>query len=349
MSVKDRLTEVVDVAERNSRTTKFAAWALLGFVFIVLVPMLATNSEISILTRMFIWGLFAMGYDFMFGYSGMVSFGHAALFGLGAYAFAMPVMHFGPQSVWLLLFLAVLTSTVYAFVVGVISIRTREVYFAILTLAFAEVMYIVVINFTDVTGGFDGIVFTLPELTVVPGVLSVSLYDVVPMYYLVIGLVTVTFLILRRLANSPMGAVLRGVRENVDRLEYIGIDERRYRIAAFTISGAVSGLAGGLFAADLSFAGPETLFFVLSGEVIVWTIIGGAGTLWGPLLGGALIFFVEETVSGYITWWLIPVGILFIAMVIFMPEGMAGKLTDFIDRYRDGKSESKPQVLETDD
>ena len=133
-----------------------------------------------------------------------------------------------------------------------------------------------------------------------------------------------------------MGAVFRGIRENVDRLEYIGINERRYRIMAFTVSGAVSGLAGGLYAIDLSFIGPGILTPVQSGEVIIWTIIGGRGTLLGPLFGGALIFFVEDTVSQIVTWWLIPVGILFITIVIFAPDGIAGWAESLGNRLRKG-------------
>lgn len=331
------------VFERNGRLTRLGAYLFLGFVFVVAIPFGLPETTLGLVNRMLIWGLFAMGYDFMFGYSGVVSFGHAALFGLGAYAFAVPINLLGVEaipSLWLLLVLSVLVSTVYALIVGTIAIRTREVYFAILTLAFAQVMFILVFNATELTGGADGIVYNLPDFAVVPGLLSLSMYEEVNFYFLVLPLVTLTYLFLRRLTKSPMGAVLRGVRENVDRLEYIGIDERRYRIGAFTVSGAVSGLAGGLYAIDLSFAGPESLNFVLSGEVIVWTILGGQGTLLGPLFGGAVVFFIADTVSSIITWWLIPVGLLFILVVIFTPEGVAGLVLDFLDDVGDADAEN---------
>lgn len=340
MSVKQRISTAVSRADENPRRTRLTIYAILGVFFVLFVPLAFPETEISIVNRMIVWGMFAMGYDFMYGYSGMVSFGHAALFGLGAYAFAMPIMHWGPQSIWLLLLAGAIVSSLYAFVVGVIAIRTREVYFAILTLAFAQVTNILVINFTDITGGFNGIVFQLPAFQVIPGVFAIDLYDPLSFYYLALGIVTATYFVLRRLTHSPMGSILRGVRENVDRLEYIGIDERRYRIAAFTVSGTVSGLAGALYAADLSFIGPETLDVILSGEVIVWTILGGKGTLVGPLAGGAAIYYIEDTVSTLITWWLIPVGTLFIAMVIFMPEGIAGRVKKFVDRFRESSSEN---------
>lgn len=332
--MKNQLTTAVGIAEENPRRTRLAVYLLLGVIFVFGLPLALPEADLNLLNRMLIWGLFAMGYDFMYGYSGMVSFGHAALFGLGAYSVAVPMSYLGPTNVWLVWILAMLVSGVYAFVVGVIAIRTREVYFAILTLAFAEVIYILIINFTQVTGGWDGLVIPLPELTIVPGVFQISLYDASEFYYLLLVLITVVYLVLRRMANSPMGAILRGVRENIERLEYIGIDERRYRIGAFTVSGAVSGLAGALYATDLSFIGPESAEVIVSGEVIVFTILGGKGTLVGPLFGGAAITWLEEVVSGYITWWLIPVGILFILVVIFMPEGVAGKVKDGIERLR---------------
>ncbi|MFO7927583.1 MAG: branched-chain amino acid ABC transporter permease [Halobacteriota archaeon] len=332
MSMKKRLSANVAAVKENPQ--RLAVYLLLGVFFVFVVPAILPESRINLLNRMLIWGLFAMAYDFMYGYSGMVSFGHAALFGLGAYSVAIPLREFGEVSIWALLILAMLVSSVYALVVGTIAIRTREVYFAILTLAFAEMIYILVINFTSLTGGFDGMTILLPQLTVIPGVMEVSLYEAGTYYYMIIALVAGSYFTLRRLANSPMGTILRGVRENIERLEYIGIDERRYRIAAFSISGAISGLAGALYAIDLSFIGAEALEVIVSGEVIVWTILGGKGTLVGPLFGGAAVYAIEEIASGIITWWLIPVGILFILVVIFLPDGVAGLVKIGLERIR---------------
>lgn len=331
--IQDKLTFLFDTVEENRRA-RYSVYAFLGIILYVVIPNFVAFNLIDLLTRGLIFGLFAMGYDFMYGYSGMVSFGHAALFGIGAYAFAVALTLFGVQSVWILLLLAVVVAALYSFVVGVISIRTREVYFAILTLAFAEVFRILIIQYTDITGGADGLTMNLAEWSVVPGVVQLSLYDTVSFYYVVVTAVVLTYLLLRRLTNSPLGSVMRGVRENIDRLAYIGINERRYRIFAFTVSGAVSGLAGALYAIDISFIGPNILEPVMSGEVILWTIIGGKATLVGPILGGALIYFVEDTVSAAITWWLIPVGLFFIAVIILAPQGLAGLVMSAVDRIR---------------
>lgn len=334
MSIQNTIETAVEAVERNQVATRLALYAVVGVVFLLVLPNTLDSSGINLVTRGLIFGLFAMGYDFMYGYSGMVSFGHAALFGIGGYALAVAATGFGVESIWLLLILGVVFGTLYALVVGYISIRTREVYFAILTLAFAEVFRIVVIQFTDVTGGFDGLVLNFPEWTIVPGLVEISVYDSTSFYYVVVIMVGLTYLLLRRMTHAPVGAVLGGIRENIDRMAYIGIDERRYRIFAFAVSGAVSGLAGALFAIDVSFMGPETLQPVQSGEVILWTIIGGKGTLIGPIVGGALIYFIEDTVSAVITWWLIPVGIVFVAVVIFAPSGIAGLVKASIDRIK---------------
>lgn len=317
------------------------AVALLVVLVLLSVPFWAEPTTTRLLANMLIWGMFAMGYDFMFGYSGMVSFGHAAFFGLGAYMIALPLVHFNFQVVWLLLLLAIIVPMLFGLLISTVSIRAKGVYFAILTLAWQQVLYIIFANSTEITGGTDGLPINVPNLTIIPGVISVSLYNAGFMYLLVVILLILTFLVLYRLSNSPMGEVLRGIRENIDRMEYIGFNERRYRITAFVISCGVSGLAGGLIALTTSFVGLGFMDFVLNGEVIVWTIIGGQGTLIGPVIGGASIYLIQDLFSNRYSWWLIPVGILFIAMVIFMPEGIVGRAKTFFDRVRSSEEDEQ--------
>ncbi|MFB6311006.1 MAG: branched-chain amino acid ABC transporter permease [Salinirussus sp.] len=324
MSITDTIGQAVTRLEENGFATRLVVYAVLAVLFLFVIPNTVDSSLLNVINRGLIFGLFAMGYDFMYGYSGMVSFGHAGLFGVGGYTVGIAAATYGVESIWLLLLGGILMGIIYALIVGIISIRTRAVYFAILTLAFAEVFRILMIQFTDITGGFDGLVMNFPAWPIVPGLVEISVYDTTSFYYVVVITVAVVYLILRRLTQSPMGAILRGIRENIERLAYIGIDERRYRIAAFTVSGAVSGLAGALYAIDISFIGPNVLVPVMSGEVILWTIIGGKGTLLGPVFGGTLIYFIEDTVSAAITWWLIPVGLFFVAIVILAPSGIAG-------------------------
>ena len=314
--------------------------APLALLVLLSVPLWADDTMLNLLANMLIWGLFAMGYDFMFGYAGVVSFGHAAFFGLGAYMVALPLVHLQFQGFWLLLVLAILVPMLFGLLVSVVSIRAKGVYFAILTLAWQQILYIVFENFTEVTGGTDGLPINVPDITIIPGVMSVSPYDPGVLYFLVLGCTVVSFVVLYRLSQSPMGEVLRGIRENINRMEYIGFKERQYRIGAFIVSCGVSGLAGGLIAIATSFVGLGFMDFVINGEVIVWTIIGGQGTLIGPVVGGAVIYLLQDLFSNRYSWWLIPVGILFIAMVIFMPEGIAGRAKMLINRARSDGEET---------
>lgn len=297
----------------------------LAFLVLAVSPAVLTGSQVNLITTMLILGIFAMAYDFIYGYSGVVSFGHAAFFGGGTYVVAVTLTATEFSNLWAILVLSIVLTGLFALLISWVSIRAHGVFFAILTLAWAQVTYILVFN-QNITGGSNGLSIDLPNFVLVPGLISFSPYDNVPYYYLVLVLLALSFLLLHRLTKSPFGAVLKGVRENPERMEHIGYNERHYRIAAFTISGAVSGLSGALFAISLSFAAPSNLFFIRSGEVIVWTIIGGAGTLVGPMIGVGIITYLEHLFADQFVWWNIPIGIIFILIVILMPEGLMGGL-----------------------
>lgn len=299
------------------------------------VPLFVTPSLTRLITQMLIFGIFAIGFDFLYGYSGVVSFGHAAFFGLGAYLFSIPIAQFGFTNVWLLFGLAVLGVAVIAFLISLTLVRTQDTYFSILTLIWALVISLIIENL-NITGSHDGFVVMLPEVTVIPG-MTVSFYAPQNVYYLALVGLGISFLLLRRLVNSPMGEVLKGGKENADRLRYIGYDERKFRTIAFTVSCGVAGLAGALQATSTGYVSPSVMEFLLSGEVIIWTIIGGAGTLIGPIIGAAAITLIEDTLSEIIGWWQIPVSVLFILILIYMPEGVVGKVSDLRDWYIDRK------------
>lgn len=309
--------------------TPMTLYAGIAILVLLIAPLFLGNTPTRYLSEIMILGLFGMAYDYMYGYTGMVSFGHAAPFGLGAYTIALPIWHFGFDSIFILLILAFVITLVYGFIVGWITMRTADVYFAILTLAFAMIIYLVFEHLSQLTGGDDGVPFTLPDL------LGFSMYNRTVFYYFTLVIVVSCMYVLYRLVQSPLGAAMKGVRENRERMKYLGYNERYYRISAFTISSAFSGIAGALMVISTSFAHPEFLFFIVSGEVIVYTVIGGAGTLFGPVLGAALFYIAEETLSGVVVWWLIPVGILLITVMIYMPEGLWGKGKELINRYLD--------------
>lgn len=294
------------------------------FAIFALLPMMLSPSDQALVTSMMIFGLFALGFDFLYGYGGIVSFGHAVFWGLGAYTIALLSVYYGVTSFWLLFPMAIIVPAVFSVLVGIVSIRLTGTYFAILTLAWAEIVAILFRNL-DVTGGFNGFGFAPPQI-VIPGIVEFGVLDVTPFYYLVFAALILTYLVLRRMTKSYVGAVLKGVRENQQRIQYLGYNEKWYRIFALTVSAGVGGMAGAFQASVASFVGPSFMNFIISGEVIVWTVIGGKGTLVGPIIGGALVRFLEDFLAGQVTWWFIPIGVFFIVVMIFFPDGIVGAL-----------------------
>jgi branched-chain amino acid transport system permease protein len=275
------------------------------------------------LTEILIWGLLAMSSDILIGYTGMVSFGHSAFFGLGMYGAAAALMSVTPPNLWLAFLYGLLAAAAVAACVAYFSTRLRDIYFAITTLIFSQIFYVIIFTWTDVTGGENGLTFRRPALAVA-GLFSVP-FTPQTLHWFVLAVVTLSYLILRRITSSPFGMVLQSIRENEPRTRAIGYAVERYKIVAVMLSGLFAGLAGVLYAIQNQFAAPDFVFFLVSGEVVIFNVIGGIGTLVGPIVGAAFFLLLREGFSRFFTeYYLIPVGIIFIAMVIFMPQGLLG-------------------------
>jgi len=274
-------------------------------------------------TEILIWGLLAMSSDILIGYTGMVSFGHSAFFGLGMYGAAAALMVVKPANLWLALVLGLAAAAGVAVFVAFFATRLRDIYFAITTLVFSQIFYVIIFTWTDVTGGENGLTFARPALSI-PGLFSVP-FTTETLHWFVLAVVAVSFLILRRVTQSPFGMVLQAIRENEPRARAIGYSVERYKIVAVMLSGLFAGLAGILYAIQNKFAAPDFVFFLVSGEVVIFNVMGGMGTLVGPVAGAAFFLLLREGLSRYFTeYYLIPVGIIFTAMVIFMPQGLLG-------------------------
>lgn len=282
---------------------------------------------VNLLVRMLAFALLALSLDFVFGYAGLLSFGHAAMYGAGGYAAALLVMRVTPNPL-VVLPAAVLVGVIVAAVIGWLSVRARGIYFAMLTLAFAQLLYVVA--FTDlpatiagvetVTGGDNGL-YAIGAYEL----LGIGFDGRLAYYFLTLGLVALSLAGLVRLANSPFGRVLQGIRENEERMEFVGYDVQRYKVVAFAISGGFAGLAGGLYVPFQSVANPELLHWTVSGELVVMVLLGGLGTFWGPMVGAGLVVLLEDRLGGVASWEVI-LGGLFVGVVIFAPRGIAGTL-----------------------
>ena len=319
----------------GTRTTRPATgyWTGFGVVLALLAvaPLVLPPFWQRFVTEILIWGLLAMSSDILIGYTGMVSFGHSAFFGLGMYGAAAALLTVRPPSLWLALLYGLVGAGVVAVFVAYFATRLRDIYFAISTLVFSQIFYVIIFTWTEVTGGENGLTFRQPPLRL-PGV-GATPFTAVTFHWFVLAVVTVSYLVVRRITRSPFGMVLQSIRENEPRTRAIGYHVERYKIVAVMLSGLVAGLAGVLYALQNKFAAPDFVFFVVSGEVVIFNVMGGIGTLVGPFAGAAFFLLLREWVSRFYTeYYLIPVGILFILMIIFLPQGLLGFLRRTLNR-----------------
>jgi len=298
---------------------------------LIMAPLALPEFWQRFLTEILIWGLLAMSSDILIGYTGMVSFGHSAFFGLGMYGAAAALVTTRPPSLWLALAYGLILAAAVAAFVAYFSTRLRDIYFAITTLIFSQIFYVIIFTSTAWTGGENGINFRRPAFAI-PGLFSIRFTPAV-MHWFVLGVVTLSYLLLRRITQSPFGMVLQSIRENEARTRAIGYPVERYKIVAVMLSGLFAGLAGVLYAIQNQFAAPDFVFFLVSGEVVIYNVIGGIGTLIGPMVGAAFFLMLREVFSRFFTeYYLIPLGMIFIAMVIFMPRGLLGFARRWLNR-----------------
>ena len=280
----------------------------------------------SFATRVLIYAMAAASLNLVLGYGGMVSFGHAAFFGAGAYMVAILAVE-GITSLWIAWPVAVAVAALAALVIGAISLRTRGVYFIMITLAFAQMMYYVFVSM-KAYGGDDGL--SLPGRSSTG--FGVSLSNDFVWYYLVLALLALVLYGLHRLLHARFGRVIEAIRENETRASAIGYPVYRYQLLCFVISGAIAGLAGALIANQTSYAGPTLLHWVQSGTLMIMVILGGVGRFWGGPIGAAVLLALEEMFSAspllgaYSLHWQLPVGLILLAVVLFAPHGLAGAL-----------------------
>jgi branched-chain amino acid transport system permease protein len=310
---------------QSSGRRAFIYWTGFSIILALLViaPLVLPEFWRRFLTEILIWGLLAMSSDILIGYTGMISFGHSAFFGLGMYGAAAALISVQPPNLWLAMLYGLVGAAAVAGFVAYFSTRLRDIYFAITTLIFSQIFYVIIFTWTEVTGGENGLTFSRPPLAV-PGLFSIR-FTPETLHWFVLGVVAISYLVLRRITQSPFGMVLQSIRENEARTRAVGYPVERYKIVAVMLSGLFAGLAGVLYALQNRFAAPDFVFFLVSGETVIYNVIGGIGTLVGPIVGAAFFLLLREGLSRFLTeYYLIPLGLIFIAIVIFMPQGLLG-------------------------
>lgn len=300
---------------------------LFTVLFLLVLPWLTPYKALAV--NILIFGLFAMGFNLVYGYAGMLSFGHAALFGLGAYGCGVPIAKFGFPW-YAALPLGVLIATVAGVVIGWFATRSRGIYFAMVTLALSQVVYYIVFQSIWLTGGEDGLRgVNVPSISFF-GLGQFDLLDPTTKYYLILIAVAFALWIFSRILASPFGAILEGLRENEKRAAACGYDVNRTRWFAFVLSSVFSGLAGALYAIHLSVVPIETLHYFTSAVVLMMTLLGGMGTFFGPFVGALVYLLLQDIVSVITVHWQLVVGCLFVLLILFFPRGIWGSLVHWL-------------------
>jgi branched-chain amino acid transport system permease protein len=289
-----------------------------ALVLAALFPVVAGNYPVKLLQEILIWGIFAMSLDFLMGRVGLVSFGHSAFFGLGGYVAALALK--GAPGLLAALVWPGLATALAALFIGFFSIRVSGVYFIMLTLAFSQMFYAYTFQVAWL-GAEDGII-GVPRASLV----GVNLAEPASFHLFLVLVFAVAALTLWRIAWSPFGHVLQGIRENEARMEAIGYVVRNYKLLAFVIAGTVAGMAGACYTQLNGSISPDAFFWTTSGEALLMVIIGGTGTLGGAVLGAATFILLQSLVSAYTDRWMLILGIAFIMFVLFAPGGLVGVL-----------------------
>src|SRR5262245_13362330 len=310
--------------------------------FLVAVPWiiasLINSFWVSVIADILIWSLFAASVNLLFGYVGLLSFGQALYFGFGMYGVAIGIDMFG-LSFWPAFGLGIVAAMAMALVTGIFAVRLTWHYFAIITVVFSLIFYFLALTNKWLTGGDDGINFTLPP-TFNLGGRQWSFTDPTFQYFFILGTVAVCFWLMQRLIASPLGKAFLAIRDNDVRASLIGLNVYLLRLIAFVLAGFLAGVAGALFAFFGGYASASYMFYHVSGEAVVWAIVGGAGTLLGPLIGTTLFIIVREIVSTHWEHHSLIVGTVAILAVMFAPKGVVGLWNDFISRIAERGGEA---------
>lgn len=309
---------------RLIKNKKYLFYGLIAFLLLLLPFVYDSRSLMILFTQVFIFAIFAMSYDLLLGYTGIVSFGHAMFFGIGAYTVGIFMKQFEPTVPYFLLavLVTVLLTAILSYIVGLLTLRLKSHFYAMLTLAFAGLFLVLAEKWRSVTYGNDGFTFRTPEF----------LRDRMDFYLICLVAMILVFIILSSFTNSPLGRVLQAIRENEQRTESLGYSVLQYKIIASIVSGVMAGFAGILYAVSLRFVNTSVFTMDITLDALLMTIIGGVGTLVGAIVGAGLIEFAHHGLTNLakVHWiferWIILFGIIYILAVMFFPKGIVGSI-----------------------
>ncbi|MEY4059427.1 MAG: hypothetical protein RL551_666 [Pseudomonadota bacterium] len=306
---------------------------LASSLFLMVFPFIMPYEALAI--NILIFGLFAMGFNLLFGYMGLLSFGHAAFLGIGSYLTGIGIVHYG-MSWGTAILVGVIGAAIGGLIMGFLAIRTRGIYFSMVTLALGQIVFYGFYKAESLTGGENGLRGVRVDSFNIFGI-PVDFLNPLVKYYIILFFVVIAIWLISRILSSPLGAVMEAIRENEKRAAACGFDVARTKLLVFVLSAAICGLAGSLRALHLSIVPIDSLHYLQSGQAVMMSILGGMGTFFGPFVGAAVMLYLEDVVTTLTKHWMAVIGLIFMFFVLFFPKGIWGTILSKLNLNQDSK------------
>lgn len=304
-------------------------------LFAVVIPLWFGPYQVTLVTEIIIFALYAVSYNLLLGHAGLLSFGHAMFFGTGAYTTAIALKHIGGLPIYGAILLSVIATTIIGLVIGGLLLRHKGSYFALLTLAFNALFYAIASKWYSITGGDDGLSISRPDLNLVFTTLNMS--DITTFYFFTLICVGSVILFCWYFTHTAMGETVLLLRENEERMKFIGYNTNITRLILFTFTGALAGFAGSFYALFFEFASVSVISIDMTTTVLLMTFIGGSGAFGGPILGAIIFIYLQDFLSDITDRWPLIMGLIFILMVLYVPKGTSGIISMLKKRLFEGK------------
>ncbi|NPV05987.1 MAG: branched-chain amino acid ABC transporter permease [Syntrophaceae bacterium] len=324
--------------QRNAPVVLIAALFVLGAA----MPFVLKPYHLNMLTEIILFALYAVSYNLLLGYAGLLSFGHAMFFGMGAFTVAVSLIHIPGLSIWSAIGLALAMTTAVGFVTGGLLLRHKGSYFALLTLAFNSLFYAVATKWHTITGGDDGLSVTRPDLAL--GFTTVSLAGIESFYGFTLVIVGSAIAFCWYFTQTAMGQTVLMMRENEERMKFLGYNTNISRLILFTFTGAVAGLAGAFYTLHFQFCSQSAISVDMTTTVLLMTFVGGTGTFWGPMLGALVYIVLQNYLSDITDRWPLFMGLIFVFMVLFIPGGLSQIIQSARDLIAGRRGTGKPMA-----
>ena len=316
--------------------TRMLRWAVPILAALVLFPWVVEPYQTTLFSYGLVMAIAALGFNLLLGYTGLLSFGHSAYFGVGAYAVALIVKYLHVSSLEVFIVGGILASAAVSALFGFVCVRYTRIFFSILTMALSQVLWSLAFKFFWVTGGSDGLRVPTPSLLgthIAPGEDKMT-YLAHRYYYYVLVIFVVCTALMWVIVHSPFGKALQAIRDNETRAEFVGVQVRHYRWVAFVVSGTYTGLAGALWVPLNGLTTPDILHWGFSGEIVFFTVLGGFGTFAGPIVGAIVFNYLKTFAVGYTVYWQMFLGVVLVTMVMALPTGIMGMVGRLSQKWR---------------